>query len=395
MACLFGQRLWFISAILIGLSASPARADDFADGVKLYAHEDYAQAKISFQKAIDASEREMDAYYYLALANHMMGDFAQAKQYYKLVVERFPQSRVAKYANETLAVFPNLVYEPKMSELDLDKPAASDTKQIAPDLSVIPEHEEIPFEIWRQVPIVSATINSRPTHMIFDTGAGLCNIGKNHLREMGLPEPKGAPVGKQLGAGGTKKTVPYQIMLVDLQVGSILRKDVPIAVHENMSGVPILGQNFIGNLEYTVDNRVGSITFKKNSSQDLLADERAVPFKKKRQEVIVTAALNDVPCEMIFDTGAFMTMMSVKQFADLGFEIPDYIEPTRAIGIAGVTRIWKVPIATFRLGPILKRNIEVAVAEDFAIPYPLLGQNVFGEMVYTVDNQHKLIRFWR
>jgi predicted aspartyl protease len=388
------QRLLLLISILLCLNSIPASANDFAEGVKFYSAEEYAQARDKFQKAIDASDREMDAYYYLALANHMMGDFSQAKQYYKLVVERFPASRVAKYAHEALSVFPNLVYEPKVSELGLDK-LQGEVKPDAPDLSVIPEHEEIPFEIWRQVPIVAATINNRPTYMIFDTGAGLCNIGKNHLRDMGLPEPKGVTVGKQLGAGGSKKTVPYQIMLADLQVGKILRKNVRIAVHENMSGVPILGQNFIGNFEYTVDNRAGSITFKKESSEAALADERAVPFEKKRQEVIVTATLNNVPCEMIFDTGAFMTMMSVKQFSDLGFEIPNYIEPTRAIGIAGVTRIWKVPIATFRLGPIVKQNMEIAVAEDFAIPYPLLGQNVFGEMVYTVDNQHKLIRFWR
>lgn len=71
-----------------------------ADGVRQFSHTQYAEAKTSFEKAMEADPNNADAYYNLASVFHRTGkqpgrttDLSQAERYYYLCLDHDPNHR--------------------------------------------------------------------------------------------------------------------------------------------------------------------------------------------------------------------------------------------------------------------------------------------------------------
>ena len=254
--------------------------------------------------------------------------------------------------------------------------------------------------------MVDAEVNNRHIAMVFDTGAEVCAFGKNHLKELGIAPPQGRPTGYAMGVGDGGM-IPTWEMNVDLKLGGIYRKNLPISVQDNLPGEPLLGQTFFNDFHYTIDNGANSIHFVTKQSPRApvvasrgyspsasTADRYAVPFTKVGNEMVVVADVNGKPIRMIFDTGASATVFTQENIRQLGITIPEDAEPERHVGIAGDTAGVGFPVSRMRLGPIEKSSFRISVIQGLT-GYPLLGQTFYGDWQYSIDNAAGMIRFVR
>ncbi len=262
-----------------------------------------------------------------------------------------------------------------------------------------PDECNIHFEKVNNSLIVDAMVNYRPIKMIFDTGAEHCLFGKNHLQEMSLRAPTGAPTGKSggVGEGGVQDTWD---MPATVTIGPITRKDFKVTVETEMMGQPLLGQTFFQDFTYTIDNGGNNIQVRRKNKQlgsiyHQQNDPYAVPFTRMGNEIIVQAQINGRPTQVIFDTGASMCAFTKDQVAGLGISIPDDARQDHTQGIAGMTTTSAFPIKSIKVGPIEKRDFEIHVLTDAKMPAPLLGQTFYGDWQYTIDYENKLIHFLR
>jgi clan AA aspartic protease (TIGR02281 family) len=245
---------------------------------------------------------------------------------------------------------------------------------------------------------LESSFNNRKHPIVFDTGASNTVLGKNHLAAMGIAPPAGPADDEMVGAGGSQKAWH---MKLDVRVGGIERKNFPVVVQENMLSNPLLGLNFFQGYNYTIDSGAHSLDFSKKRAGvgsvygASTRDPSVVPFKRERRHIIVTVDVNGRKTDMLFDTGAEGTSFTNKQLKDLGISVPpDAVDAVWA-GIGGTTKEKHFPLRSIKLGPIEKRDLEIAAVENSEVPWPILGQNFFGNWQYTFDDQASVIRFVR
>jgi clan AA aspartic protease (TIGR02281 family) len=167
-------------------------------------------------------------------------------------------------------------------------------------------------------------------------------------------------------------------------------------VQENMPTLPLLGQTFFRDFQYTIDNAGKSILFVKNgSSAATVANEHnSVPFRNEGREVIVSADINGRSIPMYFDTGAEYCTFSFEHLKQLGISVPDDARQTISVGIAGNSKSFMFTVPRIRLGPIEKQDVPIMATGDH-LPHPLLGQTFFGDLRYEFDNQDHLLMIRR
>lgn len=364
-------------------------------GIQLYKAGKFAQAVPVFKAVVAANPKSPNALYYYALSMHQSKDLAGAAAAYKQLMRSFPRSPAADLAEQALQMISKggVVQERSQEQ--------------SADYDSLPQDALVYFKkVENEGMYVTARVNNRPIDMIFDTGAEGCAFGKNHLRELGLRLPEGQPIGAAVGVGNSGQ-IPIWVMKVDLQVGTILRKDVQIFVQETLPSPPLLGQTFFRDFHYTVDNGASSIRFAKKgravaktsttarSYPSSSGDPFAVPFVRDGNIILVAAEVNGKPCRMIFDTGASGTVFSYGLLKRLGIAIPEDAEEEIHQGIAGETEGASFEIPRLKLGPLEKRNFRISAVKSLGVDAPLLGQTFFGEWQYTIDDAAQVIRFVR
>lgn len=408
--------LGLVTALAIGQTGADALSSA-VQALALYEKGKYQEALPLFKQAVKEKPRDPNVLYYYGLTFHRLGQFAAAKQVYGTLIATFPASPAARQA--MAAVFPSgpsgQVIKSSAEPLAVKRPTAgysmpsiggSGSSGGASDLASLPQEARVYFKREGNALMVNAELNNRPIEMVFDTGAETCAFGKNHLRELGLPLPQGAPTGYAVGVGDGG-AIPSWSMRADLKVGTIHRKNLPISVQENLPGEPLLGQTFFKDFHYTIDNGANSIHFvikqtpraatvasRGYSPSAATADRYSVPFTRVGREMIVTAEVNGKPIKMIFDTGASATVFTAEHMQQLGISIPEDAEAERHIGIAGETAGVAFPVSRMRLGPIEKSSFQISVIQGMN-GYPLLGQTFYGDWQYSIDNANGMIRFVR
>jgi aspartyl protease family protein len=98
---------------------------------------------------------------------------------------------------------------------------------------------------------------------------------------------------------------------------------------------------------------------------------------------------------MYVDTGATSVCMSAAQARNFGLNVPEDAVDTVINTTTGRMTGKKFSVRSLKLGPVEKRNVDVMVVDNYAIPLPLLGQSFLGDANYSVDDQAKVIRFNR
>ncbi len=240
---------------------------------------------------------------------------------------------------------------------------------------------------------VDAYVNGRPIKIMFDTGASVTALGRNHLEKIAASLPAGGT--RAALSGSTGRTVNATVTTAEIKVGSI-KRIVPVTVMDYMPTEPLLGENFFSAFTYEIDNQGGFIHFvKKSAASAQPYDAIEVPFTKVGNNFEVLAEVNGKPCPMIFDTGAGSIVFPLAYMALYGVHASEDNTKVVAVGgIDGVSRAYQVPVERIKLGPILKTNVPVIFAEKAGM-FPLLGQPFFGDRRYSIDNEKHVIKFWR
>lgn len=111
---------------------------------------------------------------------------------------------------------------------------------------------DVPFEVHGRSVIVEVRINGRPLKMEFDTGATMCAFTSRQLAQAGLSIPPDAGTATGSGVGG--RTTYQTFPVASMRMGNVEKHDVQVSVVERADmDYPLLGQNFISDLQYSID----------------------------------------------------------------------------------------------------------------------------------------------
>jgi clan AA aspartic protease (TIGR02281 family) len=118
----------------------------------------------------------------------------------------------------------------------------------------------VPFTREGKEMIVNVEVNGKGCPMIFDTGAEGTAFSADQVRKLGISIPDDAETQMSTGIGGTTTGVAFNVERMKL--GPIEKRNIKIGVVDasNMPR-PLLGQNFYGDWQYTIDNSAKMIHF--------------------------------------------------------------------------------------------------------------------------------------
>ncbi len=407
-----------ISAFLCSLLVTPATADaNFSEGVAAYHQGKFQEAFEKLEKAIDKEPNNPEAYYYMAVTCQQLRKFVEARGYFQFIVQNFPKSKVHTLATKGFTSLanvrapitpapPRVVSTPSNSPqnyviANTVSPSGSKVNvygrskvEAQPGEDVIPDDERIPFTREHKCLMVNGWVNGKQMRMLIDTGAYKATFDKGHLKQLGLKLPEGKASGQAYGAAGAHDIWEMDI---DISLGRI-KVRMPINVIEEMGGEPILGQTFLSKMNYQIDNSANYIKFSNKSRK--VANEPTynsidVPFRMVNNNMIVEGKVNGIPCEMNFDTGASKCAFSIYDSRRLGyFKAVSEVSVEYANAVGGIAKNYAFNIDCIELGPIKKVNVPVWLSEEYA-GYPLIGQSFFGDSKFVVDQEKKVIHFWR
>lgn len=153
-------------------------------------------------------------------------------------------------------------------------------------------------------------------------------------------------------------------------------------------------KNFPGTTAATMSKKaMDQLSAALTSGPATLPRETWVPFTRRGTSMIVDARVNNKPMKMIFDTGAEGCAFSLAHFRQLGLPIPSGPPTAFAQGVGKSEPIpeWQVKIDLV-VGRIERKQFLVSVGEN-GMSLPLLGQDFFTGMEYSIDSSNNVISF--
>ncbi|HEY4283662.1 MAG TPA: aspartyl protease family protein [Chthoniobacterales bacterium] len=233
--------------------------------------------------------------------------------------------------------------------------------------------------------------NGHPGHLVVDTGSPATIIFRSSVRRLGLNETR--TNAQVRGAFGEGRDTYGLAVINSFIAGNCTLKSVPVAIAPDMRGMNIYGRpnGLLGLRELVKFGAVldlsRGIVYLRPTRPDreisagiksiLEANGwRPVPIMLTRNHLRVTAEVNDVPCHLLVDTGAFLTALD-RDFAATA-KIP--VRPTHATA-TGVGRSGgSVGLATFHSLWVGNYEIKNASASVIAMDSHLLGRGTNAEV---------------
>jgi predicted aspartyl protease len=118
----------------------------------------------------------------------------------------------------------------------------------------------VPFTEFRGAIIVMVEIDGRRCPMILDTGTNLCVFNRTHIKQLGIaPQPTGQTLNAKGAAGYLQAPLCFY---GNAKFGPIEDRLVCLVTDEGFMPRPLLGQNFFGKWELTVDHENNVIRFR-------------------------------------------------------------------------------------------------------------------------------------
>lgn len=437
---LLGLALAGTSSGFISLLPCHSQANtDYLEGTRLYASKQYRAALVKFQQTLKAYPNDGSTYYYMGVCYQQLRDTANAKRCYAEAIKHGKSQPPGVNALKALlAIDPEYaksVVPPwnwKLQQMlpgggrfgnqpggGVSQSTSSSSSSSGSSNRVVSyahsgsssvssaAQSSLPangvFQIVdypgnNNMTYVSATVNGRKIeHMLFDTGAEMVLFGRNHLQEYGIPLPSGPPTSEVRGVGGTQQAWRMQ---VDLKVGNIERRNFTITVQESMNAPPLLGQSFYKDYQCQIDKPGRQIRLTRSdvykssiASATPYGNPNNVPFTRQGNLMIVQVQINGRDTPMVMDTGASNTQFTKEQLQRINVSIPDDVVIGQARGIGGTTATVQFPVSRVKMGPVDKSNFPIQVVQKAAMPYPLLGQDFFGDWRYSIDTVNNAIKF--
>jgi predicted aspartyl protease len=137
----------------------------------------------------------------------------------------------------------------------------------------------------------------------------------------------------------------------------------------------------------------GTVAGNRGPGLDTYPRETWVPFERIRNSVYVDATVNGRPMQMCFDTGASVCMLSIAALEQLGIEAPTGPPSggVRGVGSNSSVAAWTI-YTDLKLGKIERKHFPITVIQD-PKAVPLLGENFYHDLRYTIDNASSTIVF--
>lgn len=384
-----------IFLVCLWIICLPVFADAIYDaGVTLYKEGKYAEASALLLQAIEKDRKNADAYYVLALSYQQQGKYPEARSYYQYIVDHFPSSKSVPLAKQGLQILSHAAKaKTPVTTIAAAKPVKATQKGDSSG-DIIPDEDYVPFtrESGDKL-FVNGSLNGRRTRMLIDTGAYTVCVGKNILNNLGIKPPEGKATGMAGGASGAMATWKMDL---DVTVGKItIRVKADVIEHEDMI---LLGQPFLSKLQYQIDAAHNYIHFTRIGAKAPAVPYGTidVPFKMVDGSLIVEGSVNGIKCEMNFDTGASVCLFSYADLMRLNLRPNSEVYESRVGGVGGGSvRSLVFTVPSIELGPVSKRDVVVYVSAIGGGGYPLLGQSFFGNSRFVVNNEKKVIHFYR
>ncbi|MFN8658083.1 MAG: retroviral-like aspartic protease family protein [Candidatus Obscuribacterales bacterium] len=405
-------RLWSITLLTAGflsLSAPAIGADQLSEGITLYKAgklPDAVKSLSAFISSHQNSPQDSTAYYYLACCYYQSGQTAEAKRLYETIASAYPKSEEARTAQQMLArlqapgsVFPLAVGSavpakaaPAPSTAVSSDDNSGDTaeeRRYEAEYAALPQSTRVVFKRDEGGHMyVTVWLNNRPIKAIFDTGAH-AHFGLNHLSQVGISVPADAKTSNAYGWAG--RPVPIWLMDASLKLGDMTRR-VPITVEENMALAPLVGQEFLKELRYEIDDKGGVMTLSKTRTRaaNQYNSMYDVPCMQVDGDDMITLEVEGKKTVAIIDTGAQVTILSPATLAQLGIEI-DSNAPRVSIGGVGGSTTCRVMELDLQVGPVRRQNFRTLIGGAAG---NAIGQDFMQGWRYTVDHDRHLLRFF-
>lgn len=398
-------------SLFLCLNSGAAQSNSYETGLQLYRAGQYAAAANKLLEAVRLPGKEGSAYYYLGCCYYKLNRGAEARPLYRTVVNDYPQAHEATLAAQMLhrldpSYIPpaGLGDAPKAASPSSAVPTVSQVASLAAaiagrspgfpgeDFSKLPDEARIPFTTDPSGHMrVTAYLENRPIEAWFDTGAN-AHFGKNHLSASNIPLPRGEPNATTGGWAGN--VVPCWRQSMHVKLGSLTRL-APVTIEENMSMLPLVGQEFIQGYQCEVDNNSHYINLRKASafkgtSSAQVSSLYDVPCIRRGMRDYVTMTINGKKLEVLVDTGADSSTFNPNDLASIGVRVPDDAPRSTANGVGGSFTLQTI-YAECRLGPIWKKDFPIAVGGSSG---SAVGQDFLGSQRFTIDREKNLMRFF-
>lgn len=427
---------------IVSIAPVDAQSPSYFEGTQLYRAKQYKRALGKFQETLKEIPNDGNVYYFIGMCYQQLRDINSAKQAYAKAIEygksqdsgvnalkalmaidmEYAKSVVPGYNYKLQMMLPGHGrFGPGLAAIAAQKGSSgtSATSAVSARQTVttyghssggsssssvdssLPREGKFTITdnpLNNNMTYVSATINGRQVpHMLFDTGAEIVLFGRNHLQQYGITPPSGPATSIVKGVGGNQNSWR---MNVDLKVGNIERKNFTITVQETMDAPPLLGQTFFKDYQVSIDKQGRQINLTRNdvykhsiASATPYGNVNNVPFTRQGNLMVVQVQINGRTIPMCMDTGAGATQFTKEQLQLASVDIPQDATSGAVSGIGGTTQTQIFPVSRVKMGPIDKSNFPIQVVGRASMPYPLLGQDFFGDWKYSIDNVNNAIKF--
>lgn len=386
--------LLFFVVVSMMLPASFADSS-FDKGVAAYKRNDFKTALASFAAVTAQAPGNASAYYYQALCQHRLGQYNAAKEAYRRVVQLAPGTQYERLAQTGLDTLTGRGTSSSHSLSGVQSVSQTSSADILPGQASFDFRENPNRSGYYDVEVM---INNRTAPAIFDTGADRSTFSKNQLAALGIKPPSG-PTEYNIGEPGTPGYTGCWKMFFDVRLGGIRRSHYPIEVQQLDGDWRSIGTDFFDGYKWSLDrgtHRVHCVSKAARSSATSSFGSE-VPYKKVRNDYILSVDVNGRPCDFVFDTGGVSVWFSQKQAVQAGIKIPSDAETTYVGEQRCPAQI--VYIQRMRLGPIEKANVEAFIYDEkqasWGTDHPILGPEFYKEYQYTIEPERGTIRFLR
>lgn len=265
---------------------------------------------------------------------------------------------------------------------------------------------ELPVTMQGLRPIVAAGINGRDAPFILDSGAFYSTISPGVAKALGL-KLDDLPQGFYLrGVGGNSQA--WVTKVAQFTLAGIAIPNVQFLVGGSDIGqTGLLGQNVLGLADVEYDLPGGAVRLFRSKGCDKVGMAYwtggkpsfvvdVEPVTAQQRHTIATVELDGAKLSATFDTGAPVTVVSVRAAAKAGIKPgdPRLVPGGWASGLGSkVTRGWTAPFGLLRIGSEELRNIRLHVAELPAGLDMLIGADYFVSHRLYVANAQRRIYF--
>lgn len=291
-----------------------------------------------------------------------------------------------KYSSGTLVVT-------KKEKEKSQKGKREEEEDYKQEYASLPDKAEFKFKEGSQGHMhVNARINGYPLQCMFDTGAS-GYFGMNHLRSAGIKIPNKNPDSYAVGWAGRR--VPVWDMNVKIKIGS-MERELPIKIAKHWHARPLVGQEFLRDYQYSIDRRGKRVSLWKKTVKTAMSERKFHSFydvkcKVENDREYVTLTVNGKSIsDVLIDTGASMTIVSIPAARAAGIFIPRSARTYMAGGVGGSIPFRQVYVSA-SLGPVSHRSFPIMIGGFSGCA---IGQDFMKGWRFSVDRDKKLLRFF-